>query len=443
MKINCQLVLTTVFVFLLAGFTPDGMAQYSSSDAYTLLGYGSGAERNNITDLQQKLQSGEIELEYNSERGYLDNLLQVLDIDPDSQMLVFSATSLQNKLITPEKPRGLYFNSKTYIGYVQNSNIVEVITTDNKFGPVFYTFDNTRGTKKYFEYADQQCLVCHDSQGTVGDGVPMLMALSSVYNDRNIPIKNYSGVGNVGDQTPIEDRWGGWYVTGRHGVQPHLGNVLLEDAKDLENLDDYRVWNVENLQKAGLVDTSPYPKETSDIVALMVLEHQITIQNQITYIKFKAPVVPKRRGIEIPENVKSWADLPEPAQKALSRMMDKLVSQMVFVDAADLTSRISGSQAFVDGFLAERKQDPSGRSLRDLDLRNRLFKYPLSYLIYSDEFTSLPPYAKDYIYQQLARYLNGEELFEGHSQFTLEERKAALDILSATEPAFAPYKDHL
>ena len=145
------------------------------------------AVENSATRLGNKLKSGELSLEYREQRGYLDDLLAELGIAPSSQLLVFSPTSLQHKLISPEKPRAVYFNDDTYIGFVQNSNIIEVTTIDEKQGIVFYTFDNTEGTDKYFERASQTCLVCHDTQGTMGGGVPMLMALSSLYSTGNVP----------------------------------------------------------------------------------------------------------------------------------------------------------------------------------------------------------------------------------------------------------------
>ena len=417
---------------------------FATSGEYARVGYQHEARDNPVARLQEALQSGKVQLNYGQVRGYFDALLDALDIDPDSQMLVFSATSLQKKLISRKTPRGLFYNDDTYLGLVQHSTIVEVATIDDKLGTVFYTFDNTKGTTKYFERADQTCLVCHDSQGVPGFGVPMLRALSIVFSADDVPLKIFSGSGIVGDETPLKDRWGGWYVTGRHGVQPHLGNLVLDDPDDLQTLDDHRVWNLETLKGTGYFDTSPYPRDTSDIVALMVLEHQITVENQITYIKFKAPAVLKRRGLDDAAAAASWDALPTAARQSLAPMMDKLVERLVLLNAADIASRISGSQAFVDRFIARGPKDGAGRSLRDLDLNKRLFRYPLSYLIYAKSFATMPAYAKDYVYRRVAAYLGGEELFAGKSQYSLEDRQAALEILTATQPEFRPYSalDH-
>ncbi len=50
-----------------------------------------------------------------------------------------------------------------------------------------------------------------------------------------------------------------------------------------------------------------------------------------------------------------------------------------------------------------------GASLRDLDLQTRLFKYPCSYLIYSDGFTQLPRRSRgDVVLQRIRAVLTGE-----------------------------------
>ena len=432
-------LLLALSLLVLASGSEHVLAQFNTSYEYALIGYESQAQNNPISRMQSALVSGEVALDYAEKRGYLESLLTALNIDSSSQLLVFSPTSLQNRLISPETLRAIYFNDNTYIGFVQNSSIVEVTTVDERFGVVFYTFDNAQGTQRYFERANQTCLVCHDSAGTMGGGVPMLMALSSVYSDRNVPLESFSGIGNVVDQTPIKDRWGGWYVTGRHGLQPHLGNILLEHPEDLENLDDFRVWNLETLEGAGFLDTSPYLRSTSDIVAFMVLEHQVTVQNQITDVKFKAPAVLKRLNMEAAMAAQSWAELPEPAEQILKPLLDKLVEQMVFIDAAEMMSPITGSEAFAESFMARGPADESGRSLRELDMRDRMFRYPLSYLVYTEDFDTMPLYAIDYVYQQLAAYLGGQELWEGRSQYSLEERHDALEILAATKTEFDAY----
>lgn len=415
-------------------------AQFSAGEEYNLVDYAGDASLNPVAKLNDNLVRGDVVLEYRDQRGYLDSLLDALNIDPSSQLLVFSPTSLQHKLISPEKPRALYFNDDTYIGYVQNSEIIEVTTLDEEKGIVFYTFDNAPKESRYFERAMQTCLVCHDTQGTMGGGIPMLMALSSVYSKRNTPLANFSGIGNITDESPIEDRWGGWYVTGRHGLQAHLGNVLLEKESDLKDLNDYRVWNLDTLAGTGYLDSAPYPRDTSDIVALMVLEHQLTVQNQISYVRHKAPSVLMRRGLDDDVDANGWNELSSEARKSLTRMLTKLVETLVFHDAAIIGSKLSGSKEFADGFKDRGPVDSKGRTLRDLRGEKTLFQYPVSYLIYSEDLNSLPQYVKDFIYSKLDAYLRGSDKLPGNSLFQETDRTAAFEILLETSPE---YRNHV
>jgi hypothetical protein len=140
--------------------------------------------------------------------------------------------------------------------------------------------------------------------------------------------------------------------------------------------------------------------------------------------------------------------------------MDTLVSTMLFVGATRFTSPISGNSGFTKRFESRGPRDAKGRSLRDLDLKSRLFKYPVSYLIYTPSFDALPDYVRGYIYGRLADYLTGRDESAGRIEtdpadvgetaqaagdtappISAADRKATLDILVATKPAFARYLD--
>lgn len=418
---------------------------------YSIIGYDAEAKDNPIARLISRLESGEVELQYQGPRGYLDSLLEALNIDPSSQTLIFSKTSLQYPLIDAKTPRAVYFNDDTYIGWVQNSHIVEVTTIDAKLGIIFYVFNNpiesnavdsdTRGSTQYFDRATQSCLVCHDSYGMMGGGVPQVLARSSIYSINNSLLLDVSGAYNVSDQTPIKDRWGGWYVTGQHGKQTHLGNIQLQGPDELKKLNKKRQGNLDTLKGFGVLDTEPYLTATSDIVALMVFEHQLAVQNQITYVMFKAPAVLERIGQKEATLALSWEALPPKAQSALTRMLDRLVQRLFMVDTMELKNRIRGSQDYETWFNAQGPHDKEGRSLRELDLKKRLFKYQLSYSIYSESFDSLPVYAKDYVYQKIAAILEGRDNNEAYKHLSATERRTILEILMSTKVEFPYYMD--
>lgn len=433
-------------MFLMLGYFSPAMGQFASSFEYQMLGYENVATDNPVYRLDEQIKAGEVTLEWNDDNGYLQSLLQALDIAPSSQMLVYSPTSLQYKLITHNTPRALYFNEDVYIGYVLNSEIVEITAIDESMGMVFYIFNNKQEPETYFDRSSQVCLVCHDSQGTMGGGTPRLLTMSSVYNDRGESLQRFSGEGNIDDQSPISIRWGGWYVTGQHWQQKHLGNILLKDKSELANLEQAYRGNIDTLD--GLLDTSPYLEPTSDIVALMILEHQLTVQNQITYIQFKAPSVLNRTGLDHLLEVASWEEIPATTKNSLRPMHDKLIDLMLMKEAATLEDKISGDPGFEEWFLQRGIQDSEGRSLRDLDLKDSLFQYPLSYLIYSPQFDALPAYSRDYIYLRLAAILQNQEQeqtqeiqkAEGQSAWSgIDERQSIVEILQDTKPEFVPY----
>ena len=416
---------------------PFAVAQPAMSE-YALIGYSEPATHNRVARLEAALAKGEVKLESHGERGYLDSLLKALDIDPHSQTLVFSKTSLQYPLISTQTPRAVFFNDDTYIGWVQHSTIVEVLTIDARLGSVFYIFHNA-AKGMGFEASSQRCIVCHDSTGATGGGIPLVMARSSIYNMNDINLREVSGIGNVNDRTPISERWGGWYVSGLHGEQTHLGNIRLQSAEELPRLNAFLKGNMATLEGQHLFDTSPYPTPTSDIVALMTLEHQLAIQNQLTYIKFKAPAVLMRNKLDSSIEATKWAEIPQQGQRALTRMLDELVSWMLFKEAAVFDAPIEGSAGFRDSFLARGPRDGAGRSLRDFDLQTRLFRYPLSYLIYSEAFDALPAYASDYVYQKLAGVLEGRDNDPRFAYLTAAQRQDTLAILRDTKPAIVPY----
>ena len=406
---------------------------------YKAIGYDNTPTANPVARLFERLKTGDAKLDYKGGHGYLESLLKALDIDPDSQILVYSKTSLQYPHITARTPRAIYFNDDTYVGWVQGTTVVEIATTDDKLGTVFYTLDNEPNPSRLYERQTSRCTACHDTYGNMGGGVPELLVRSTIVNVDGEKLRENYVLGNTSDDTPFKVRWGGWYVTGQSGSQTHLGNMLIKEGDDASDLDADRHTDIDSLDELGFFDTRPYLRPTSDIVALMTLEHQLTVHNRITYVKFKAPVVLARMGHPEAAAAQSWDALPPDSQRVLTRMLNNLVQSMLFVDAVKLTDPISGSPAFKARFEALGPRDAEGRSLRDFDLKTRLFRHRLSFLVYSEAFDTLPPYARDYVYRQFARILEGRDKSDTYAYLSDEERRETLDILAATKPDFRAY----
>ncbi len=401
---------------------------------YPGLEYSGEARANPVAELIADLDAGRTELVWGPEHGYLDSLLAALEIDVSSQTLVYSKTSLQYPLISSETPRALYFNDTVYIGWVQNSDIVEIAAMDAELGPVFYVFHNEREKGARFGRETGRCLTCHDTQGMMGGGTPALPVRSTLVRRSGAPLSVETSTLTT-DRTPLSERWGGWYVTGRHGGQVHMGNVLIEKSAELEGA---RLGNLDSLH--DLFDAEPYLAATSDIVALMVMEHQVEAQNQIAYVQFKGPAVLERTGMAEAAHAETWEAVPERAKTYLEPMLDELVRLLTFDGAIALDEPVAGGSGFDVWFQGRGPADAQGRSLRTLNLETRLFEYPVSYVVQSAAFDALPGFARDYVYRRIAADLDARE---GAQEGAMDGRaaQAALEILSETQPEFAPYAE--
>jgi hypothetical protein len=384
--------------------------------------------------LQAKLDRGEATLNYDEQQGYLADVLRELGIARSSQMLVFSKTSFQRSKISRRAPRAIYFNDDTYIGFCQQGEVIELSTTDPRQGAVFYTLRQQPSDKPVFQRQTHDCLQCHVSSKT--QDVPGHL-VRSVYPDAGgMPVFN-AGTFSTSHESPLKERWGGWFVTGTHGEQRHMGNVIVTNRQRPELLDTAAGANVTDL--SGLVDTSPYLTPHSDIVALMVLEHQVKLQNLITATSYHA-----RMALHYEASINKALDRPadylsESTQSRYKSPSEKLIRYLLFVDETPLDGPIAGTSDFTREFAARGPRDSQGRSLRDFDLTRRLFKYPCSYEIYSPAFDALPDVARDYVYHRLHEILTGQDQSSDFARLTAADRKAILEILIATKADLPDY----
>jgi hypothetical protein len=396
---------------------------------YPVMHYERMPSHNAIARLQQRLAAGEVKLTYAAPRGYLDSLLAALNIPPSSQALVYSKTSLQTGAISAATPRALYFDTDTYVGFVQGTRNLELGTMDSELGQVFYTLPNQAAGAPQLQRQTLTCLACHDTYELSGGGVPRFLLMSSYVSIRGDQLTHEDNILTT-DETPIESRWGGWYVTGNTGKQVHVGNILVKSVQELVKLDSVRRVNIETLD--GLFDTSPYLSNKSDVIALLVLQHQETVQNLLTRANFEV-----RQGLARSAN-KPGA-LPAKTRADLHGYLDDLAKAMMFGDAAPYTDAIRGNSGFAEWFQKQGIKDAQGRSLRDLELQTRLLRYPLSYLVYTPAFSALPDYARDYLFGKFGAVLQGREHSQTYAFMTDADKRDTLQILTATLPAFAQY----
>ncbi len=383
-----------------------------------------------IARLIKRLKLGESKLAYDEKLGYLPALLKELEIPASSQMLVFSKTSFQLRRISPRRPRALYFNDDTYVGFVQNSDMLEISSVDPQQGAIFYTLSQEPAGVPVVLRDKGQCLICHASSRT--QNVPGHL-VRSVFPDADGQPQFGSGTFTTDDRSPFSERWGGWYVTGTHGGMRHMGNATTASRQNPEALDREAGANVTELSKR--VDTSPYLEPTSDIVALMVLEHQTQMHNLITRANYEA------RHAAHYDRVMNAAfdDRPadyesETTKRRIASAGDKLLDSLLFKDEFPLTSEVKGVSSFARDFASRGPRDKRGRSLRDFDLHRRLFKYPCSYLIDSASFDGLPKPIKTHVVRRLHEVLTRKDADDEFKHLSREDRANILAILNDTKP---------
>ena len=343
------------------------------------------------TALNERLRDGSAHLSFENGRGYLASLMDGLQIDVDSQVLVFSQTSADGPRITPQHPRAIFFNDTTAIGWVPGGDL-EIAALDPRQGVVFFVLKQAETPTPALE-RQTSCLRCHISWDT--RGVPGVTVLSTGPADPN----GYATGGAMDDRTPFAERWGGWYVTGKPGAMRHMGNVPVETPLARRPSRPPLLYSLD-----ARVDRAAYPLASSDIVALMVLAHQTRVMNLITDLGWESRV-----GHDVRSVARELADA------------------LLFVDEAPISGRIESGSSFAAEFTTIGPRDRRGRSLREFDLEHRLMKYPCSYMIYSPAFDALPPAAKDEVYKRMWERLRGAD------------GRAAVEILLETTRGLPDY----
>jgi hypothetical protein len=261
----------------------------------------------------------------------------------------------------------------------------------------------------------------------------------SVYPGRDgLPVFS-AGTFVTTDQSPMEERWGGWYVTGTHGDQLHMGNLTVGNEAQAETLDRSAGANVKDLRR--YFDTSAYLSPHSDLVALTVLQHQSYVHNLITRAGYEA-----RKAVHYEEllNRELNRGANYRADSTLSRIKsasEPLVRGLLFSGEAKLREPIAGTSGFAKEFAARGPWDARKRSLRQFDLQTRLFRYPCSYLIYSEAFDALPGLTKEYVYRRLNEILTGKDQSKEFAHLSAADRNAILEIIRATKPDFSKWVD--
>ena len=412
MKFRFPAAVALLFAVLVsAGITAQRRDVFVAPRDHPAIGYSATEPTDEVTALNQKLAEGSVALKFDPTSGYLRSVLEALKVPIESQSLVFSKTSFQAPLIRIDNPRAVYFSDTISVGWVRGGEVLEISAVDPRQGVIFYTVDQTDTTRPQFRRNDS-CLACHLAWETAG--VPGLI----VHSVHPLPDEiSYVNGYTTTHGSLMTERWGGWWVTGNHGGARHMGNIPVMPAeKGKAKLANPRqpLKSVE-----GLFDLKGYPTPYSDVVAMMVLAHQTRMTNLITRVGWEARLA-----------------TAEPSEDAVLRTREAaadLVDYMLFVHEAPLVGPMQDSSGFAATFMGQGPRDAKGRSLRDLDLRRRLFRYPCSYMIYTEAFDALPAAGRDAVYTRLWDILSGREKHQRYNRLTAADRQAIIEILRETK----------
>jgi len=385
------------------------------------------------TALSEALQAGLL-AEPASPKDQFKAVLHAAAVSEASQVLVFSKTSFQLRLISPSNPRAIYFNDDCYIATVPGG-LVEYgdADPDPQIVSGLFALDLNDGAAAALK-TNGECLSCHSGSRTGGQ--PGFF-IRSVFPDPEGHVITSAGSTDVSHDTPLQKRWGGWYVTGTSGSAHHRGNqVTIEQPNGDAYINNALGSNITDL--SPYFDTDRYLRPTSDIVALMVLEHQVQMHNLLT--QGAASVrLQTERSRSLAEYLHEEFDpaKSDTLQRVIASNADRVVKHMLFCDEIRLDAPVIGNDDFQIAFRANRREDNAGRSLKDFDLQTHMFRYRCSYMIYSRAFTLMPDLLKDAVIEKLYAVLRGEDSDPSYAHLPMQERASILNILRQTTGYFA------
>ena len=409
---NFSAIATCLAAFLFSTATGAEVADFLNP----VHGYMTRPPQDRFTRLKAELDAGRTVLDTGSERAFLLSLLGALEVPVPSQLLAYSAISLQSRRISPSNPRAILFHDDTYVAWVPGGQI-EIASLDPDLGCIFYLLDPAKAGQRPQAARSDRCMNCHAGPST--HRVPGLVVESVVPSITGGGVSAFRRE-QSGHGIPLDLRLGGWHVTGAGAFTKHHGNVVLEFPNTVRT---------ERVLKPGeLFDIARYPVTTSDLLPHLLHEHQVGAVNRLVEATYLARACLDGKPAPAP-------DAPAPELDTLAR---NVVRYLLFADEVALPpAGVTGDPAFKAAFLTTRKPAASGASLRDLDLRTRLLRHRCSYMIYSPAFTGLPAPLKQRVYRQLDRALSEPSPEAEYAYLPAAEKRAIRAILRETLPELA------
>lgn len=414
-------------IFLLAlCASPAGMAQFYNDYELEPHGYFSKDAKDPATILMKRVQRGEVLVTEANGKPMVERLLMELDLNKATQVLVFSKTSLQRRAVSYNNPRALYFNESVYLGWMPNGRI-EIASFDPELGPLFYFQRKLDDKTSPLFTRTRSCLGCHAGDAT--NFLPGSLGRSVYPDQTGRPMKSLDDYRRSGHHIPLRHRYGGWFVSGNHGTMRHMGNAVAtrEDGKII--IDREKFANLEKLDQ--FFRPQDYPAPGSDISALLVFDHQVTMHHRLVEAAYRA-----RQALFDSKLDPGETDVRKLAEgrsiEEFGEGRDKVIDYMLFREEIAIPKVVCNPD-FRRAFLSNRRPDKKKRSLKDLRLDGRIFENRCSYMIYSPTFEHLPPMLKGAIYRRLHEILTAKNPVEGFEHLEQDEKRRILEILHDTK----------
>ena len=417
--------LSPLFILLLA-FAPVASAQFYNDFELKPHGYFTRKPQDPMSLLMEKIDAGEVTITEENGKPLVERLLRELKLDKDTQVLVFSKTSLQKRAVSYRNPRAIYFNESVYLGWMPNGR-VEVASFDPEIGPLFYFQRQLDDTRSRLFVRTRSCLGCHAGNAT--NFIPGSLG-RSVYPDRTGRVlKGIEDYRRSGHHIPLQDRYGGWFVSGQHGKMRHMGNSIATREDGQVTIDRKRFANLEKLDQ--FFPTDSYLAPGSDIAALLVFDHQVTMHHRLVEATYRA-----RQALFDSKLDPMETDVAKLAAgrsiREFTEGVDKVIDYMLFREEIALP-KVSCDANFRRAFTANKRTDKGGYSLKDLRLDGRIFEHRCSFMIYSPSFEHMPPMLRGAIYDRLHQILTAQAPVKGFEHLGAEERTRIFEILRETK----------
>jgi hypothetical protein len=385
-------------------------------DEHPGIQYATRPTTDRVARLNRTLTEGGRFLRRDARTGYLLPVLEALGVAVESQLLVFSKTGVQRAYTSPQNPRALFFDESVVVGYVPGAPVIEFAAHDSQQGVVFYTLDQAAAAPVLARHTD--CLSCHVSASTLN--VPgMIVRSNTVGDDGNVMPQ--VGSYDVSHRTPHPDRWGGWFVTSEGAAAPyaqraHAGNITFS-GRGITSNQVFVDWINSSPETRGYLSSS------SDIVSLLVFDHQMHAINLMTRLNWESRVA-------------SSNGHATESDAARRRLVNELADYLLFVGEVPPSVPLTPRPGFAERLESRTPKDRHGRSFGQLDLVTRLLRYPCSYMVYSEAFSGLPSPVKEAVYRRMIDTLSGNDARAGHARLSANDRRLVLEILRDTKSDF-------